>query len=150
MTGDITVTGGPGPPPAVPDGVGGSTPMTVTKLDPGGVDLRIQYDTGCPDAADHDIIFGDPTQLPASLGGIYALTGGRCGIGTTSPFAWTASPQPGPGEFFWWVIVADDGASTEGSWGKDGLGGERNGPGASGASGQCANTDKDLTNVCGQ
>jgi len=150
MKGDITVAGGPGPPPSVPDGKAGSMPMTVTKLDPAGVDLRIQYNTDCPDAADHDIIFGDPAQLPASLGDTYAMTGGRCGIGTTSPFTWTTSPQPGPGEFTWWVIVADDGASTEGPWGKDGQGGERNGPGANGASDQCANTNKDLTNVCGQ
>ena len=150
MTGDINVTGGPGPPPAVPDGRGGSTPMSVTKLDSAGADLSIQYDTGCPDAAGHDIIYGDPVSLPSSLGGTYALTGARCGIGTRSPFTWTLSPQPAPGEFLWWVIVADDGASTEGSWGKDVQGGERNGSGIGGASGQCANTDKDLTNVCGQ
>ena len=150
MTGDINVAGGPGPPPAVPDGQGGSTPMSVGKSDPTGVELSIQYDTTCPDAAGHDIIYGNPASLPPSPGGTYALTGGRCGIGTTSPFTWTLSPQPAPGEFLWWVIVADDGANTEGSWGKDGLGGERNGPGAAGASGQCANTDKDLTNVCGQ
>jgi plastocyanin len=150
MVGDINVSSGPGPPPGVPDGTAGSAPMLVSKLDGAGVDLSIRYDTGCPDAAGHDIIFGNQAGLPGSPGGIYGLTGGRCGIGTTSPFTWTASPATSPGQLLWWVIVADDGSFTEGSWGKDGRSAERDGAGLNGASGQCGNTDKNLENVCGQ
>jgi plastocyanin len=149
MQGDITVAGGPAAPPGVSSGAGGSTPMTVDKLVAAGTDLSIAYDTSCTGAVDHDIIFGTRAQLPAALGGIYGLTGGRCSIGTTSPFTWTATPAPASGDFVWWVIVADDGSGTEGSWGKDGGSGERDGSGLNGASGQCANTDKDLSNTCG-
>jgi len=149
MQGDITVAGGPTAPPGVSSGAGGSTPMTVNKLVAAGTDLSIAYDTSCPGAVDHDIIFGTRAQLPSALGGTYGLTGGRCSVGTTSPFVWTATPTPASGEFVWWVIVADDGSGTEGSWGKDVGGGERTGPGLNGASGQCANTDKDLSSTCG-
>lgn len=49
----------------------------------------------------------------------------------------------------WWLIVATDGAATEGSW-SQGSGVERFGPGANGSSGQCGVTDNDLTHTCGQ
>ena len=89
-------------------------------------------------------------QLPVAPGEVYGLTGGECAIGTVSPFTWNASPAVAPGDFLWWVIVAEDGATTEGSWGKDSAGAERDGSGLNGSSGQCSNTDKDLTNTCGQ
>lgn len=150
MQGNIMVAAPPATPPAVPDGDGATVPMTVAKLDAGGVDLSIAYDTSCPDASDHDVIFGTGADLPATLGGTYALDGGSCAVGLSSPFTWTGTPAVAAGEFLWWVIVADDGASTEGSWGKDSSGGERPGPGTGGASGVCGNTQKSLANACGQ
>jgi plastocyanin len=150
MQGDITVSGGAVAPPGVSNGTDGSAPMTADRLDAAGTDLRLEYDTSCPGASDHNVLFGTSDQLPTLLGGTYGLSGGRCSIGTTSPFTWTATPSPASGDFIWWVIVADDGSGTEGSWGKDGGGGERDGSGVNGASGQCTNTDKDLTNTCGQ
>ncbi len=131
MQGNIRVTAGPPAPPGVPNGADTTIPMTASKTDAGGTDLSIAYE-------------------PTVLGGTYGLTSGRCAIGSTSPFVWTLTPIPTPGDFVWWVIVADDGASTEGSWGKDSSGGERDGSGANGASGLCANTAKDITNTCGQ
>lgn len=150
MQGDIVVTGGPPSPPGVPDGSAATSPTTVGKLDPAGVDLRIAYDTGCPGATGHDIIHGTSVHLPVAPGGTFASAGGRCGIGTTSPFVWTATPPPSSGDFAWWLILAEDGSGTEGSWGKDSLGSERDGAGVNGASGQCGNTNKDLSNACGQ
>ena len=47
-------------------------------------------------------------------------------------------------------MLADDGSTTEGSWGTDSAGLERAGPGPSGASGECGMTVKDLTTVCSQ
>jgi plastocyanin len=150
MQGDIVVTGGPPSPPGVPDGSGATRPMTVAKLDTAGADLSIAYDTGCAGANGHDIIHGTGVHLPVAPGGSYASAGGRCGIGANSPFAWTATPSPLSGDFVWWLILAEDGSGTEGSWGKDSGGFERDGPGMNGASGQCGNTDKDLGNICGQ
>ena len=148
MQGDIVVTGGPAPPPAVPHG-GPFAPMTVLKLSPGGASLEIQFDTGCPDAVNHDLVGGTSAQLPAVPGGTYGLTVDRCNTGG-SPFTWTPTPTVAPGDFIWWVLVSDDGGSIEGSWGKDSAGAERNGTGINGSSGRCGNTDKDLTNTCGQ
>ena len=146
----VSGEGGPPSPPGVPDGSGATRPMTVAKLDPAGADLSIAYDTGCSGANGHDIIHGTGVHLPVAPGGSYASAGGRCGIGTNSPCAWTATPSPLSGDFPWWLILAEDGSCTEGSWGKDSGGFERDGPGMNGASGQCGNTDKDLGNTCGQ
>ena len=50
----------------------------------------------------------------------------------------------------WWVLVAEDGVTFEGSWGQDSNVAERNGAGVNGSSGLCGNFDKDLANTCGQ
>ena len=150
MTGDVMVAAvGPASPPGVPDGImPATTPMRVAKLSPNGADLRVLFDTGCPDAVNHDLIAGFSASLPTVLGGTYTPSGSSCATGG-SPFIWNLVPLPASGDFLWWVIVADDGVSFEGSWGKDSIG-ERNGTGSNGASGLCGNTDKDLTNPCGQ
>jgi plastocyanin len=150
MQGDVVVSGaGPAAPPGVPDSSGILPPMLVDKLIAGGANLGVQFDTSCPDAVNHDLIYGNGTSLPATLGGTYPLNGSQCTVGA-SPFAWNATPSAAAGDFLWWILVADDGISVEGSWGKDGAGGERNGTGLNGSSGLCANTDKVLTNTCGQ
>ncbi len=153
MQGNINVSAAATPPPGVPDGRGASTPMVVRQISPpGGANLRLDYDPGAcaPDADDHNIIFGTRESLPAVPGGIYTPTGGRCDIGTVSPFDWFASP-PAPAaadDFLWWLIVADDGSGKEGSWSEHSGGSDRRGPGNNGASNLCLNTDKDLTNAC--
>jgi hypothetical protein len=50
----------------------------------------------------------------------------------------------------WFLIVAHDGLGTEGSWGQDGAGAERVGPGPGGASLACGIALKTTTNACGQ
>jgi len=150
MQGDIVVSaGGPASPPGVPDTVGVLPPMRVSKLIAGGANLDIQFDTSCADAVNNDLLFGTRLDLPAVLGGTYTPAGSQCAIGA-SPFAWNATPVAPAGDFVWWILVADDGVSVEGSWGQDVGGGERDGLGLNGSSGLCANTDKDLTNTCGQ
>ena len=149
MVGTITVNV---PPPGVPDGTTG-IPLTVTPLNLTGSVLSVSWDTAtCAGAVDHKIIFGGGSQLPTTLGGVYGLAGSECNIGTTSPFTWTGVPDPivDPTRMLWFVVVADDGASTEGSWGKDSAGSERTGPSPGGVSGLCGATLKDLGNACGQ
>ena len=156
MTGTISLAGAAAPPPGVPDGQSGS-PLLLGKADPQadpqGVALSVSWDTStCTDAGDHQIVWGGGSQLPATPGGTYGVDGSACAIGVTSPFTWNPSPDPTLDAlgWVWMLVVATDGATTEGSWGRDDGGMERGGPGAAGSSGQCGMTTKDLTNLCGQ
>jgi plastocyanin len=152
MSGRVDVQGGGTvTPPPVPDGdtVPGAQ-VKVNRLNAAGTSLSVTWDTtSCPDAVDYNILYGLGSQLPTALAGTYNLTGGACGIGTISPFTWNGVPDPGAGSMLWWVVVATDGEGTEGSWGVDAAGGERKGPGAGGASNQCAISAKDTSNTCG-
>ncbi len=140
-----------GTPPAVPAGQGGTTPMTVAKLDPSGSALSVSWDTtSCAGAAEHQILYGQGTQLPAVLGGTFDLSGGACTIGSP-PYNWSPAPAvEDAGSFVWWLIVVRDVSGAEGSWGRSGDGSERQGPGPLGSSGECAVVSKNTTNTCGQ
>jgi len=146
MVGDVTVTA-PAP-PEVPNGANGP-PMLVAKTVPDGSTLNLDWDvTTCSGNADHHVVHGFGSDFPPAIGGTWSPSGGECLVGAP-PFAWAGVPDPtvDPTSLLWFVVVADDGATTEGSWGEDSAGNERNGPGAGGSSGNCANV-KDLTNVC--
>jgi len=148
-----TISQANGLPPAVPDGSGGSSPMTVDKLDVAGTTLSLAWDMAtCTDADSNQILVGGGSQLPNVQGGLYAISSAVCGIGTVSPHTWSGVPDAAsdPEGLLWWVLVANDGASTEGSWGKESAGSERDGPGTQGASAQCGVLTKDLLNTCGQ
>jgi len=152
FAGDTCTGGVPQNPPAVPDGDAGTVPMTATRLDPTGSQILVDWDTSsCGDNASHVLIYGEGSGLPVALGQTYAPTGAACEVGATAPFTWTAAPAAGDGSgLIWWLMLVDDEAGTEASWGQDSSGAERDGPGFNGSSGQCAATDKDLTNSCGQ
>ena len=131
MTGSVTVMGTSGSPPGVPDGATG-TPMTVQRISADGSSLAISWDTAaCAGALDHEILFGYPYGLPPATGSGYEPAGSRCAIGTASPFTWNGAPPsfPGPSGLLWWLVVATDGAATEGSWGDSSSGLERARPG---------------------
>lgn len=139
-------------PPAVPDGSGTSTPMTVVALDAAGSQLSISWDTSsCAGAGNHHIVYGGGSQLPTTPGGAFGIQGSVCAIGNTSPFVWNPAPNPTDGtRLLWWLIVTGNGSGTEGSWGRNSGGAERRGPGTNGSSNQCGFTDKSVTNTCGQ
>jgi hypothetical protein len=146
-----SVNANPPPPPGVPDGSAGSTPMTVVANDTAGSSLSISWDTAtCSDATSHHIIYGQKSQFPATAGGVFGLTGSVCAIGGTSPYLWNPAPDATDGlGLIWWLIVVNDGAGTEGPWGDDSASAERIGPGPGGSSGQCGFTSKNVSNVCG-
>lgn len=125
--------------------------MTVVPLDSTGSSLSISFDTtSCSGAANNHIIYGQGSQLPSAPGGAFGLTGSVCGIGATSPFIWNSVPDATDGSgLIWWLIVARNASGVEGSWGEDGAGSERIGPGANGSSAQCGVTTKDVSNTCG-
>ena len=148
VTGSVTVVTGP---PAVPDGRGGSTPLTVDPLAADGSALRLSYDVAsCTNASTHHLIYGQRTGLPSSPGGAYTVLGAICNIGSASTYDWTNVPVPADGQgMLWFLLVAADASNVEGSWGKDGAGNERIGPGAGGSDGICS-TAKSVANTCGQ
>lgn len=147
QTGSITVTNGP---PGVPDGKSGGTPMTIQALAADASSLRVSFDTGtCTSAAGYNILYGQRSGFPAAPGGTYTLLGTVCNIGAASPYDWTVVPNANDGfGLLWWVVVANDSAFVEGSWGKDALGNERNGTGNNGSDGTCA-VVKNVANACG-
>lgn len=140
----------PPTPPAVPDGGGTGAPMTVSALDVAGTTLQVTFDTAaCTGDTGWHIVFGQKTDLPTGAAGSYAVDGGVCGIGQ-SPFTWNQAPDANDGfGLIWWLVLANDGATTEGSWGQNSANVERLGPGPDGNSGVCAITQKVLTNTCG-
>ncbi|HZI94771.1 MAG TPA: hypothetical protein VFE84_11040 [Patescibacteria group bacterium] len=89
-----------------------ATPGEATELNVVGYDaltgnLAITYQPACS-AANHHIEYG-PLSAVSTLG----YTGQDCAIGTSGSYA---SFNPGPGSFFF-LVVGDDGAGIEGSYG---------------------------------
>jgi hypothetical protein len=147
QTGTVSVVTGP---PGVPDGTGGTRPVTVVPLTADASSLQVSFDVqSCTNAADHQILFGQRSGFPAAPGGTYSLLGSVCGVGMTSPYNWVGAPEASDGSnLIWFLVVATDASFTEGSWGVDSRGVERAGPGNNGASGICA-VVKNTTNACG-
>jgi len=147
QTGSVSATPGP---PGVPDGSGATTPVSVSPLNVDGSSLRLAFDVAsCTDAADHHILYGQRSNLPAAPGGAFSLLGSVCGIGTATPYDWIDVPRATDGSNLLWILmVATDAAFVEGSWGVDSRGVERLGPGNGGASGICA-VVKSADNSCG-
>jgi hypothetical protein len=136
--------------PGVPSGRTGS-PMTVSKLSRDGNTLELAWDVATCGSTSHILVYGGGSQLPSAPGGTYRLSGSACGLGATGSYTWVngINPSSDPKNFYWWLILATDGAAAEGSWGTDSTGSERKGPGPLGASLQCGLIGKDTTNACG-
>jgi len=150
---EFTPPPSPPPPPAVPDGVTG-TPVLLSKLSADGADLGVAWDGAlCSGSFGHHIVYGTSADFPASPLGPYGLAGSACAIGACSPYVWNGSPDPAildPAKrLIWLLVLANDSATTEGSWGVNSLSQERDGPGLDGCSSQCGILDKSVTNTCG-
>ena len=100
----------------------------------GRVDLS--WDVSTCLASDYHILFGSLANV-ASL----SIDGGVCSIGTTGSFTWSSVPPGGR----WFLVVADDGNDTEGSWGTDSSGAQR---GGNTISGVCAIIARDNNGTC--
>ncbi len=111
----------------------------------GGDPVVVTWDAASCPAAQTSLYWGFGSGLPGTPGGAYTVAGSACGIGTTGSFTWNGTPDPtaDASRLVWWVIVGNDGNHTEGSWGRDSFGAERNG---TQASGMCGNTMKDTSN----
>ena len=126
---------GGGAPPPVPDGSFGTgmTASHVTGLSDG---VHLTWDVGTCAAKNNHLLYG-------TLAGVstYALAGSVCGLGPLGSYDWMSVPA---GDL-WFVVVGDDAAAKEGSWGTDGTGAQRNG---AIASGQCGFTARDNSATC--
>lgn len=126
--------------------------VRVERLEERGVTLDLSWSTaGCSGAESYHIVYGGGADLPATPGGEFGMMGAHCGVQDPS-FTWLDSPDPttDPKNLIWWLVVADDGVATEGSWGTDSQSQERTGPAPDGASGACGMVQKDVANTCGQ
>jgi hypothetical protein len=126
----------PPPPPPVPDGRNGTTPMGAAALSPTGDSIQVDWDVATCGATDYNLLYGDLAGV-----GSYALGGAVCAIGTGGSFTWSGVPAAN----VWFLIVATDGAGTEGSWGLDAAGQERHG---AAPSGMCGVTIKNTSGTC--
>ncbi|MDX1389749.1 MAG: hypothetical protein R3344_11205, partial [Acidobacteriota bacterium] len=125
------VASGASPPP-VPDGDAGTEPVRAQRLTADGSQLLVEWDDQCAAAATK-ILFGPLDQVSS-----HVVSDAVCAVAT--PQIWDPVPQ---GDL-WFVLVGEDGAGIESSWGQ-GVGGERNGVTASG---MCGSTIKDVSGAC--
>jgi hypothetical protein len=110
--------------------------MKGSRLDPAGSSIAVTWDVATCASADHHILYGDLSNV-ASL----SPTGAACDLGTTGSATWTAVPAGS----LWFVVVGDDNAVTEGTWGTDGNTPQR---GGTTPSGFCGLTVRDNSGTC--
>lgn len=116
-----------GPPP-IPDGA--SAPGTPLQVGKSGTDLLLTWDAAqCPAAAVN--VYRGP------IGNFSGFTAGDCGLPATG-----SATLALPGDV-WFLVVATDGGSTDGSWSRDASGDELS---YSGASLACPAVTQHVTN----
>ena len=128
--------GPPSVPHPVPDGTFGSG-MTAARLDPSATSILLNWDVVTCSSTNHHLLYGDLATVSS-----YAVNGSSCSLGTTGTATW--SGVPGGGDI-WFVVVGDDAAGTEGSWGKNSAGAER---GGTSPSNQCGDTVRNNGGTC--
>lgn len=125
------------PPPPVPDGTLGTSPLRLLKLDTAGTQLRVTWDAlSCP-APDYNLLHGrldeiDPMRLAGSL----------CALGTSGQRDWMGVPA---GNSYVLMVGVGDFAMYESSWGTDSYGNQRKG---GRPSFECNVTTKSLVETC--
>jgi subtilisin-like proprotein convertase family protein len=115
----------------------GNPPAPATALAASAITggLHLTWGAGACPAPNYHLLYGSLAGLST-----YALAGSVCGLGPTGSFDWSALPA---GDL-WFVVVSDNAAATEGSWGLSSTG-ERNGTAASAA---CGFTQRSNAGTC--
>jgi hypothetical protein len=112
------------------------TAMKGSRADASGATIDLTWDVSTCSSTNHHVIYGDLASVASTT-----VNGAACNLGTSGNASWSGVPA---GDL-WFVVVGDDGASTEGSWGTDGAGAQR---GGTVASGQCGIGTRDNSGVC--
>jgi hypothetical protein len=115
----------------VGDGVFG-TSMKGSRANAAGTSINLTWDVGTCSSADHKVLYGDLANVA-----LLAPNGSFCDLGTSGAGTWTSVPPVN----LWFVVVGDNNAAVEGSWGTDGVGGQRGGTNASGFCGGVTRTN---------
>jgi hypothetical protein len=120
-----------------------AAPTTVTTSNR-GADVTVTWDADHCASANYHILYGKGENLPS-----WTVDAGVCTLGTTGTYAWAAIPDPSvyTSRFLWFLVVGDNGAGTEGSWGLTYPGGAEEGGAV--ASNVCGMITKDLSGTCG-
>jgi len=111
----------------VPDGSeGGTEPLRVGK---DGDDLAITWDVSTPACSSpgYHLIWGFGNDV-----GSYGIAGSDCTLDDSGNHSWVASPDTSL-DWAWFLVVGNDGATTEGGWGVDSTSNQR----STGASQEC-------------
>jgi len=124
----------PPAPPPVPDGVFGS-PLMARRTGPQGTSVELTWDAALCPAAGYHLIYGSLDTVAT-----YAVGGSLCDLSPSGSDTWSNVPA---GDL-WYLVLGNDGAQKEGSWGETSAG-SRN-PAA--PSGQCAIVTRDDSGVC--
>ena len=110
-----------------------ATALTASSIAGGGVHLA--WGAGTCAAPNYHLLYGSLAGLST-----YTLSGSVCGLGPVGSFDWSALPAGN----IWFVVVSDNAAATEGSWGASSSG-ERNGTTASAT---CGFTQRSNAGIC--
>jgi subtilisin-like proprotein convertase family protein len=126
---------GPAGAKPVPDGSFG-TAMRASRADVSGATIGVTWDADLCPSADYHVLYGALASVAST-----SVTGAACDLGPSGSATWTEVPAGS----LWFVVVGDDDATTEASWGTDGTGAQR---GGSSPSGRCGMTTRDNAAAC--
>ena len=115
-----------------------------------GTDMAVTWDVANCASTNYHIIWGQGDNVATLDGSSPTISGGKCAIGTTGTYNWTLAPTPsGTKLFIWYLVVGDNGGTTEGSWGVTSPGGLEEGrTTASGSAAGCGCTVHDNSAAC--
>ena len=124
----------PGIAKPVADGSFGSA-MRASRANLAGSTVNLTWDVSTCSSTDHHVLYGNLANVATSTVG-----GASCNIGATGSATWPVVPAGN----LWFVVVGDDNATVEGSWGTT-TSGQR---GGASASGQCGVSTRNNTATC--
>jgi len=111
------------------------TAMRGSRADTPGSTIGLTWDVTTCASTDHHLLYGNLSTVAAST-----VSGAVCHLGASGAATWSAVPAGS----LWFVVVGDNDAVTEGSWGMM-TSGER---GGTLASGRCGLTARDNAGTC--
>jgi len=123
----------------------GQLPTTISTTDH-GTTATVTWDASLCASPNYHIVWGYGSHLAS-----WQTDGCVCALGSAGSATWSPMPSPSgdPSRFLWFVVVGDDGSTTEGSWGFTSAGAERGPSSGAGASGRCGCTARVNTGYCG-
>ena len=109
-----------------------------------GTDGTVTFNVADCASTNYHILYGKGENLAA-----WTVDGAKCSVGGFfGNYGWTGIPNPSAytSRFLWFLVVGDNGGTTEGSWGLTSAGAEE---GGANPSNQCSCSDKNTSASCG-